>query len=60
MDYTAVKYLRFASCATCIHKDIGKPTCNAFPDGIPAAILEGKIRHNKPYPGDSGILFEPI
>ncbi len=34
------------------------PYCNAFPDGIPTAILVGDFLHTKPFPGDHGILFK--
>jgi hypothetical protein len=45
-------------CAKCKHarKEGG---CDAFPDGIPFIILEGNFNHEKPYPGDNGIQFEP-
>lgn len=33
--------------------------CNAFPDGIPYAILANKVDHTNPYPNDGGIRFEP-
>lgn len=33
-------------------------TCDAFPDGIPSEIFRGEFIHNKPYPGDNGILYE--
>ena len=32
--------------------------CDAFPDGIPAAIAYGENPHTTPYPGDHGIRFE--
>jgi len=35
-------------------------TCAAFPEGIPAEILESEADHRRPYAGDHGIHFEPL
>nr|DAD63452.1 MAG TPA: minor capsid protein [Caudoviricetes sp.] len=37
----------------------GKPSCKAFPDGIPDKFWDAKIDHTAPYPGDNNITFEP-
>ncbi len=33
--------------------------CDAFPDQIPERIWLGKLRHDKPLPGDHGTRFQP-
>lgn len=35
------------------------PTCDAFPAGIPEAFFLRGDSHQKPFPGDQGIHFEP-
>ena len=36
------------------------PKCKAFPEGIPLEIFREEVDHEKPYPGDNGIQYEPI
>lgn len=37
-----------------------RPVCEAYPNGIPKALILGKVDHFKEnYPGDNGILGEP-
>lgn len=47
-------------CFACthLHEGIGTMECNAFPDGIPDAILDSEADHRLPYPGDHDIRFE--
>jgi hypothetical protein len=48
-------------CVFCSHSHLPESaTCTAFPDGIPDAILQEGYDHSKPYPGDHGILFDPV
>ena len=42
-----------------LHSLIEKPTCNAFPEGIPKELLIGPIFHNKPmFDQKNDIIFE--
>ena len=45
-------------CVGCVHYHFKSWTCDAFPKGIPEAIIDGDFDHNKPYKGDKGIRFE--
>ena len=52
--------VRISQCAFCIHYRPGiKATCDAFPTGIPGAIMRNEYDHRHAYPGDNGIRFEP-
>lgn len=49
-------------CTLCKHfRDVvfAHATCDAYPDGIPPAVLSWEQDHRIPFPGDHGILFEP-
>jgi hypothetical protein len=42
-----------------LHTLMGKPTCNAFPEGIPKDLISGPIFHNKPMLGQKNdTIFE--
>ena len=60
-DTGTVHFTRPAQCRICKHlRDARLWTCDAFPYGIPAAILSNRFDHRNPFPGDHGIRFEPI
>ena len=54
-----VEDLVWASCVSCERKVRG-PVCEAYPDGIPEEILDGRIDHKTPYPGDHGLIYLPL
>ena len=47
-------------CRSCKHLHDESMTCDAYPDDIPDEILLNKHWHTKPFPGDHGILYEPL
>ena len=57
--------MKLYSCIFCVNwigkvPDINKPTCKAYPEGIPEEILTGEVDHRTPYKGDHGIMFEKL
>ena len=34
-------------------------TCDAFPEHIPEEIYSDEFHHDRPFPGDRGIQFQP-
>ncbi len=46
-------------CVLCAHFRVNG-TCDAFPGGIPEAIRTGAHDHQQPYPGDHGVLYQPL
>jgi hypothetical protein len=48
-------------CSVCKHLQPGAlfTTCAAFPKGIPAMFANGEAVHDRPFPGDNGIHFDP-
>ena len=57
---------QYKGCRFCRHLDrnyflTGRPSCSAFPDGIPMMILDGQIEHTQPFPEQNNqIAYEPI
>ena len=51
-------------CMSCSHFrgsfEKSRPSCTAFPVGIPDAIWIGDFDHNSPFEGDKGIRFEAV
>jgi hypothetical protein len=53
------RFLVGSGCLECGHLiDLVESTCEAFPAGIPLDILQDRLRHDQPFPGDHGIRFE--
>lgn len=45
-------------CTMCARiSNVDKHTCQAFPDGIPDIIWDGRNDHTTPVKGDGGLMF---
>jgi hypothetical protein len=51
--------LILSQCVSCRHKHAGGATCDAFPQGVPDAILRNQHDHCQPYPNDRGVRWVP-
>lgn len=47
-------------CDTCVNRYFGLKgmLCEAYPEGIPEKLIMEEVIHDKPYPGDNGVLFK--
>lgn len=49
-------------CWSCKHYDATAPggvfRCAAYPNGIPADIRDGNVKHTTPHDDDNGVQFE--
>lgn len=49
----------FYLCLSCV-RFLDDNKCEAFPDGIPEAIIKNEVDHHYSYTGDNGLLFSPV
>ena len=50
-------------CMTCKHyhfDNYTSMTCDAYQDGIPDEIIDGKFIHTVRYKGDNGLTYKPL
>ncbi len=49
-------------CGNCKHSHLHTigATCDAFPAGVPGLFVNGYELHDKPFPGDNGIMYEGL
>lgn len=58
-DYEPIEIV--PQCLSCNHwhGPADARTCDAFLNGIPVPITMNEVIHDREYPGDRGILYEP-
>tara|TARA_R110002012_G_scaffold295620_1_gene492296 strand:+ start:492 stop:680 length:189 start_codon:yes stop_codon:yes gene_type:complete len=49
--------MKSIQCNICVHHN-GDWTCDAFPNGIPDEISDGKHDHSNKFKGDKGVRFQ--
>ncbi len=49
-----------SQCTFCANRSPDGTRCKAFPKGIPTDVLHNRHDHSDPYPGDSGIRYQPV
>ncbi len=43
-----------------LHNLVGRPTCAAFPSGIPPEVWSGSLIHNRPFPDqENDVVLTP-
>lgn len=47
-------------CIACTRMRADGSSCDAFPHGVPNAILSYRHDHREPYRGDHGLTFDPL
>jgi hypothetical protein len=50
-------YTPVGLCWACRRRDYSRPTCEAYPEGIPAEIMIGVVDHRVAYRGDHGLQY---
>lgn len=48
-----------SQCDSCAYRILGTLECEAYPRGIPIAILVGAWDHTAEFPGDEGLRYIP-
>ena len=52
--------LTVSQCTWCANRSPDGTRCKAYPKGIPVELLFNEHDHRTPFPGDNGILYQPV